>query len=135
VPSDREFVAVEDLLPAGLEVVDVSLRTSSFGPFESAASASAARAGDRANTSTGEVPWRYGRWAFGWWSPWEHTEMRDDRVVYFARMLWKGSYTATYVARATTAGTFVRPPAHAEEMYNPSLGGRSDGGTFRILPK
>jgi uncharacterized protein YfaS (alpha-2-macroglobulin family) len=56
-------------------------------------------------------------------------------VVYFARTLWKGTYTASYVARATTAGAFVRPPAHAEEMYNPSLGGRSDGGTFRILPK
>jgi len=56
-------------------------------------------------------------------------------VVYFARALEKGIYTATYVARATTAGTFVRPPAHAEEMYNPSLGGRSDGGVFRVIPR
>ena len=59
----------------------------------------------------------------------------DDRVVYFARVLWKGSYTASYVARATTAGTFVRPPAHAEEMYNQSLGGRSEGGTFTVVPR
>jgi len=38
VPADREFVAVEDLLPGGLEVVDLSLRTNSLGPFESEAS-------------------------------------------------------------------------------------------------
>jgi hypothetical protein len=58
--------------------------------------------------------------------------MHDDKVVYFARMLWAGSYTASYVARATTAGSFVRPPAHAEEMYNPALQGRSDGGRFGV---
>jgi uncharacterized protein YfaS (alpha-2-macroglobulin family) len=130
VPSNREFVAVADPLPAGLEVVDLSLRTSgTVGPFETPESEAAEQAGNRANGSY------YGSWYGGWWSPWEHHEIRDDRVVYFARTLWKGTYTASYVARATTAGTFVRPPAYAEEMYNPSLGGRSDAGTFRILPK
>jgi uncharacterized protein YfaS (alpha-2-macroglobulin family) len=58
--------------------------------------------------------------------------VHDDKVVYFARKLWKGSYTASYVARATTAGTFVRPPAHAEEMYNPAVQGRSEGGRFGV---
>jgi uncharacterized protein YfaS (alpha-2-macroglobulin family) len=53
-------------------------------------------------------------------------------VLYFARQLWKGSYQASYVARATTAGIFVRPPAQAEEMYNPAVHGRSDGGTFTV---
>ena len=134
VPADREFVAVDDPLPAGLEVVDLSLRTSAtLQPFESDESRAAEHAGDDANAD--EWSMRYGRWWGSWWSPWEHSEQRDDRVVYFARRLWKGSYTAQYVARATTAGTFIRPPAHAEEMYNQSLGGRSDGGVFRVLRK
>ena len=47
-------------------------------------------------------------------------------------MLWPGTYTATYLARATTPGTFIKPPAHAEEMYNPGVNGRSDGGTFVV---
>jgi uncharacterized protein YfaS (alpha-2-macroglobulin family) len=94
-------------------------------------STAAQRAGDQANTSTSP----YGTWYGGWWSPWEHQEIRDDRAVYFVRVLERGTYTATFVARATTAGTFVHPPAHAEEMYNPSLGGRSEGGVFRVIPR
>ena len=131
VSSDREFVAIADPMPAGLEAVDLSLRTSrTIGPFESGGSERAEEAGDRANRGG-----YYGSWHGGWWSPWEHEEIRDDRVTYFARILWKGTYTASYVARATTAGTFIRPPAHAEEMYNPSLGGRSEGGVFRVTPR
>jgi uncharacterized protein YfaS (alpha-2-macroglobulin family) len=79
--------------------------------------------------------WGYGSWEGGWWSPFDHRELRDDRVVYFATRLWKGTYTATYVARATTPGVFVRPPAHAEEMYNPAVFGRSDGGVFTVTKK
>ena len=31
----------------------------------------------------------------------------------------------TYVARATTPGTFVVPPTRAEEMYSPETFGRT----------
>ncbi|MEP6729390.1 MAG: alpha-2-macroglobulin family protein [bacterium] len=127
-PADREFVVIDDALPAGLEAVDLSLRTSaSLPPF-----AGAPRLGADLNEGPPGQRWLYGSWDSGWWTPWEHKEIRDDRVLYFARQLWKGSYQASYVARATTAGTFVRPPAQAEEMYNPAVRGRSDGGTFTI---
>jgi uncharacterized protein YfaS (alpha-2-macroglobulin family) len=68
-------------------------------------------------------------------APWDHRELRDDRVVYVATTLWPGTYTMTYVARATTPGVFVRPPVHAEEMYNPAVNGRSDGGVFTVTAK
>jgi uncharacterized protein YfaS (alpha-2-macroglobulin family) len=80
----------------------------------------------------GPLPWVYGSWDAGWWSPFDHREMRDDRVVFAATRLWPGSYSATYLARATTPGTFIRPPAHAEEMYNPAVFGESDGGVFTV---
>jgi uncharacterized protein YfaS (alpha-2-macroglobulin family) len=84
---------------------------------------------------TGELRreiWDFGTWDGGWWSPFDHRELRDDRVVYSARALWKGAWTASYIARATTPGVFVRPPVHAEEMYNPAVYGRSDGGVFTV---
>ena len=133
VPADRAFVAVEDPLPAGLEPVDLSLRTSgTLAPFVTPESRTAEATGDRNRDGPRWQAWLYGSWDDGWWSPWEHKALHDDKVVYFARMLWTGSYTASYVARATTAGVFTRPPAHAEEMYNPAVHGRSDGGRFSV---
>ena len=133
VPADRAFVAVEDPLPAGLEPVDLSLRTSgTLAPFVTPESRRAEAAGDRNRDGPRWQSWLYGSWDDGWWSPWEHKALHDDKVVYFARMLWTGSYTASYVARATTTGVFARPPAHAEEMYNPAVHGRSDGGRFNV---
>ena len=131
-PADREFVAVEDPLPAGLEPIDLGLRTSSVSPFTTPETERARATGDRDRDGPLWQAVLYGGWDDGHWSPWEHKELHDDRVSYFARMLWTGSYTASYVARATTAGSFVVPPAYAEEMYNPALQGRSGGGRFLI---
>ena len=84
VPNAREFLVLDEPLPAGLEAVDASLRTTGrLGPFETP----------------------------------------------------KRTSPTSYVARATTPGVFVRPPAHAEEMYNPALQGRSDGGRFVVAPR
>jgi len=132
VPTTRQFVVVDDALPAGLEAVDLSLRTASLtpGPGTSPPHEPADR-----EQQESAPQWGFGRWDSGWWSPFDYREIRDDRVVYSANVLWPGTYTATYVARATTPGTFVRPPAHAEEMYNPGVNGRSDGGTFVVTAK
>jgi uncharacterized protein YfaS (alpha-2-macroglobulin family) len=132
VESQREFLAVEDHLPAGLEAVDLSLRTSgTLGPFSTEASVQARERRDREAAAGGAI----GSWDSGWWSPWEHSEKRDDRVTWFARALPTGAYTATYVARATTAGRFIRPPSRAEEMYNAATSGRSEGGIFVVTER
>ena len=134
VPTARYFLVLDDPLPAGLEAVDLSLRTASAMPGPGAKAA--AEETDHEEEEDDDAPrWGYGSWDSGWWSPFDHRELRDDRVVYSATLLWPGSYTASYVARATTAGTFVKPPAHAEEMYNPAVSGRSDGGTFEVRAK
>jgi uncharacterized protein YfaS (alpha-2-macroglobulin family) len=132
VPSDRHFVVLDDALPAGLEAVDLSLRTAGGIPGPGAADTSAHEGDDVTDESAG---WAYGSWDAGWWSPFDHKEIRDDKVIYVATQLWSGSYTASYLARATTPGVFVRPPAHAEEMYNPAVFGESDGGVFTVIAK
>jgi hypothetical protein len=141
VPADRQFVVVDDALPAGLEAVDLSLRTASLSPGPGVDEKSPYLGQQEAEGEGGEgerseeVGWYYGCWDSGWWSPFDHKEMGDARVLYSATVLWKGTYTMTYIARATTPGVFVRPPAHAEEMYNPAVYGRSDGGLFTVTEK
>ncbi len=109
-PDRRYYVAVVDPLPAGLEPVNERFATSS----------QAATSGKSSH-----------RW--WWWSPWEHEEKRDDRIQLFRDRLYGGVYEYTYVARATTIGSFVAPPARAEEMYNPETFGRSGTDRFRIV--
>jgi uncharacterized protein YfaS (alpha-2-macroglobulin family) len=127
VPAERHFVVVDDPLPAGLEAVDLSLRT--VAPIGQAF----AQLGDPGpEPQSDPYGWYFGSWDSGVWSAFDHKELRDDRVVYVATVLWPGTYTATYLARATTPGTFVMPPAHAEEMYNPAVHGRTGGGVFTV---
>ncbi|OGO15567.1 MAG: hypothetical protein A2Z14_14350 [Chloroflexi bacterium RBG_16_48_8] len=102
----RYHVALVDPLPAGLEIINPALAISGSIPQDP-------------NSSD----YRYGWW---WWGPWfEHQNMRDQRAEAFASLLWEGVYNYSYVARATTPGTFVVPPAKAEEMYSPEVFGRS----------
>jgi uncharacterized protein YfaS (alpha-2-macroglobulin family) len=135
VPATRHFVVLDDALPAGLEAIDLTLRTAA-PPGVGLTDPELPQAENQEGTEGGPgYHWYYGNWDSGWWSPFDHKEMRDDRVIYSATILWRGTYTATYVARATTPGVFVRPPAHAEEMYNPGVHGRSEGGIFTVAPR
>ena len=101
----RYHVALVDPLPAGLEIVNPDLAVSQSASPEDPSTRS------------------YGWW---WWGPWyEHQNLRDDRAEAFTSLLWDGVYEYTYIARATTPGTFIVPPAKAEEMYSPEVFGRS----------
>jgi len=73
------------------------------------------------NKASSKNPW--------WWSRawYEHQNLRDERVEAFTSLLYGGVYDYTYVARATTPGTFVAPPPKAEEMYDPETFGRGPG--------
>ena len=108
-PTSRSYVVVDDALPAGLEAVNTAFATAD------------AQLEERAETGTGT-----------WWGSFNHTELRDDRVLLFANYLRRGEHTYTYVARATTPGTFRHPPAEAEMMYAPATRGRTASGTLVV---
>lgn len=127
VPSDRHYVVVEDLLPAGLEPIDTQLQT--IDPALKAQLEDERRKASEAQAGGYIAPWF--RW---YWSPWQFTETRDDRTVLIADNLPRGVYEYTYYARATTPGDFFVGPAHAEETYFPEVFGRSDSGRFVVAP-
>lgn len=108
--KERRFVAVVDPLPAGFEPVE--------SWFATTASALAKQTDEQGEA---EQDW------FSWWQRggFDHIERHDDRVQLFATRLSEGVHTFSYIVRATTAGTFRTSPAHAEEMYQPDVFGRT----------
>jgi uncharacterized protein YfaS (alpha-2-macroglobulin family) len=120
VTKERRFVAMSDPLPAGFEAVESWFATTA---------ADLARAQDAQGSDERE---RSG------WRPWwdrggfDHVERHNDRVLVFATRLSEGLHEFTYIARATTAGTFRTAPAHAEEMYEPEVFGRTATSVIEV---
>jgi uncharacterized protein YfaS (alpha-2-macroglobulin family) len=98
--DNHHYCAFDDKLPAGLEPLNVNLKTTetvSQGELSAAAQRSL--------------------------SVLSYSEIRDSRVAFYADELLQGDYEFTYVARATTPGTFLRPAGRAEAMYQPQICG------------
>ena len=112
-PSRRYHVALVDSLPAGFESLNPELAVTEPVP-------------DDKKESQGDSWWLWRRVWF------DHQNLRDERSEAFAALLWGGVYNYSYVARATTPGVFVVPPAKAEEMYHPETFGRSKSDRVRI---
>src|SRR5690606_12237607 len=75
VPAERHFVVLDDPLPAGLEPVDLSLRTvSPFGGWDP----TLLEARDPQAPAEQQWSWYFGSWDAGVWSAFDHKEMRDD---------------------------------------------------------
>lgn len=95
--SPRYHVALVDHLAAGFETIDESL------------------GGSEKLANKREFVYRW----------YEHKNLRDDRVEIFQSYLRPGVYEYEYFVRATSPGTFIVPPAKAEEMYAPETFGRT----------
>ena len=65
---------------------------------------------------------------------WNHQELRDDQVRWFADYLYAGTMEMSYQARATVDGTFLAGPAMIEAMYEPSVMGRSAAALITVRP-
>jgi hypothetical protein len=116
--KERRYVAVTDPLPAGFEPVESWFATTA---------SDLARAQDEEPTSGDDwALWRRGGF--------DRVERHDDRVLLFATRLSEGEHIFTYVARATTSGTFRTAPTHVEEMYEPEVFGRTGSAVVTVQP-
>jgi uncharacterized protein YfaS (alpha-2-macroglobulin family) len=116
LPKERRYVAVSDPLAAGFEAVDSWFSTT------------ASDLARDASRQSGDESWLE-RWRRGGF---DYIEKYDDRVALFATRLSDGRHEFSYVARATTTGTFTASGAWAEEMYAPEVNGRSAPVTITI---
>ncbi|PIS47095.1 MAG: hypothetical protein COT17_05255 [Elusimicrobia bacterium CG08_land_8_20_14_0_20_51_18] len=101
-PQDRTFVALEDPLPGGFEIVDGSYAV------ESALDASALTAGKDY-----------------YWGDFTRSENYEDRILVFADYLTRGEHTYSYLVQATAPGEYYMPASWIEGMYEPEVFGRN----------
>lgn len=117
--NSRKWIALVDPIPAGFEVINPKLLAGGKNLAQPA-------------PASGN-PWAQRRQAYWNAITWDHQEMRDDRVLWFADDMQRGSYELTYQARATIDGTFTVMPATVEAMYFPEIRGRTEITTVTIV--
>jgi len=108
----RYHIALVDYLPAGCEALNTALKGTLTGDTNSSVT--------RSNRNNSYCDCRPNS-TIGWT---EHENLRDERAEAFRSLLWPGVYEWSYIMRATCTGTFIIPPAKAEEMYSPENFGR-----------
>jgi len=108
VPKTRNFVMVEDFIPAGMEIVNLDLSTEQ----------KSLRLQER------ELKGRELYLDF--------KEIHDDRLFLYAEHLEPGVYEFDYFVRPLIKGKFTHLPAQVSEMYFPENFGRTDGRYVEI---
>jgi uncharacterized protein YfaS (alpha-2-macroglobulin family) len=114
-PNDLSFLTLEDPIPAGFEIIDQSLATTS--------QAADAPDVERVDPNKGVF----------WYDGWSQVVIRDEKVALFANVLPRGTYEYTYLIRAVVPGTYGVLPTYAYQTFHPEVFGRSEGTEFRIV--
>jgi hypothetical protein len=117
---DSHYVMVEDFTPAGMEILNRSLKTSQQG-IEST--------GVEVQFDDSD-PFAEG---WGWWL-FNEPQIRDDGILFSADYLPAGTYVLTYTLIPLQAGEYRVLPAHAWESFFPEVQGTSAGAVFEIKP-
>ncbi|HAZ28854.1 MAG TPA: hypothetical protein DCY48_03725 [Candidatus Magasanikbacteria bacterium] len=124
IPEGRNFIAIEDMIPAGMELVNMNLATEDKSVFS----------GYETEEETEYSDEYYGKG--GYYDPYgfypDFQETHDDRLFLFKEYASPGVYKIDYAVRALIPGTFHHLPAMASEMYFPEHFGRTNGGLFTI---
>lgn len=121
LPHDAYYVMVEDSIPAGMEILNRSLKTSQQGTDTT----------DGVQVQFDDSdPFAEG---WGWWL-FHEPQIRDDGILFTADHLPAGTYVLTYTLIPLQAGEYRVLPAHAWEAFFPEVQGTSAGAVFEIKP-
>ena len=115
LPTDMQYLVVDDFIPAGATVVDSSLKTTQRGQLVE---------------YNPDDPFGAG---WGWWY-FGTPKIYSDHVSWAGRSVPAGTYELTYQILPAQAGEFRVIPAHAYEYYFPEVEGSSAGSVFSIAP-
>jgi uncharacterized protein YfaS (alpha-2-macroglobulin family) len=122
LPHDSHYVMVKDFIPAGMEILNRSLKTSQQGIDSTDASAQI-QFDDKNPFAAG----------WGWWL-FHEPQIRDNGILFSADYLPAGTYVLTYTLVPLQAGEYRVLPAHAWESFFPEVQGTSAGAVFEIKP-
>jgi uncharacterized protein YfaS (alpha-2-macroglobulin family) len=120
LPHDSYYVMVEDHIPAGMEILDNSLKTSQLGVDST----------DVQVQFDDKSPFADG---WGWWL-FNQPQIHDEGILFTADHLPAGTYVLTYTLIPVQAGEFRVLPAHAWQSFFPEVQGTSAGTVFEIKP-
>lgn len=120
LPHDAYYVMVEDAIPAGMEILNRSLKTSQQGIDSTEVQV---QFEDEAPFAEG-----WGGWLF------HEPQIHDDGILFTADHLPAGTYVLTYTLIPLQAGEYRVLPAHAWEAFFPEVQGTSAGAVFEIKP-
>jgi uncharacterized protein YfaS (alpha-2-macroglobulin family) len=120
------YLLLEDYIPAGMELLDTSLKTTQLGmpPGEG-------------EIETQQAPLFDPRRPFeGGWGSWFFTSPRfyDDHVSWAAAYLPPGTYQLVYTLVTLQPGEYRVLPAHAWMFYFPETQGTTAGAIFTVRP-
>ncbi|HLV66404.1 MAG TPA: hypothetical protein VKY73_11360, partial [Polyangiaceae bacterium] len=120
--APRDYVVVDDPLPAGFEAVNSALVTTSsrydLDRFREEPCPGCERDAIAEGRALRRTEFR--------------REIRDDRVAFVVEHLPPGVHRFRHLARAMTAGTFVVPPSRVEGMYEPEVFGRTAAESIEV---
>jgi uncharacterized protein YfaS (alpha-2-macroglobulin family) len=116
LPNNINYLAVEDYIPAGTEILNLDLKTSQLGEVE------------QSQQYLPEDPFRSG---WGWWY-FDNPQVYDDHISWVAEYLPAGTYELTYTLVVLQSGSYRVIPAQAHQIYFPEVQGVSAGIVFEI---
>jgi alpha-2-macroglobulin len=125
LPNDVYYLMVEDYLPAGTEILDVSLKTSQLGKETEL---------EWEGEQEPEPLYDYRRPflnGWGWWY-FQGPQVYADHISWSTDYLPAGTYTLTYDLVITHPGEYRVLPARAWEFYFPEVQGTSAGVIFEV---